>query len=63
MLIWTEPAVDPRLTTVKLAEAPLYAVVSEDHLMAQKESLKLKDLSASGGLFWIEESIQRSTNR
>jgi DNA-binding transcriptional LysR family regulator len=43
----TEPAVDPRLTTVKLAEAPLYAVVSEDHLMAQKESLKLKDLSAS----------------
>jgi DNA-binding transcriptional LysR family regulator len=59
----TEPAVDPRLTTVKLAEAPLYAVVSEDHLMAQKESLKLKDLSASGGLFWIEESIQRSTNR
>ena len=43
----TQPAVNPRLTTVKLAEAPLYAVVSEDHLMAQKESLKLKDLRAS----------------
>jgi DNA-binding transcriptional LysR family regulator len=43
----TQPAINPRLTTVKLAEAPLYAVVSEDHLMAQKESLKLKDLSAS----------------
>jgi DNA-binding transcriptional LysR family regulator len=43
----TQPAVNPRLTMVKLAEAPLYAVFSEDHLMAQKESLKLKDLSAS----------------
>ena len=47
MALVTEPAEDARLTTVKLAEAPLYAVVSEDHLMAQKESLKLKDLSAS----------------
>jgi DNA-binding transcriptional LysR family regulator len=43
----THPDKNPKLTTVKLTEAPLYAVVPEDHVLAQKDVLKLRDLGES----------------
>jgi DNA-binding transcriptional LysR family regulator len=43
----THPAVNPRLTTVQLTEAPLHIVLSEDHPIAQKHKVKLKDLAGS----------------
>lgn len=41
----THPAPNPRLTTVQLTEAPLHIVLSEDHPVAQKHKVKLKDLA------------------
>jgi DNA-binding transcriptional LysR family regulator len=41
----THPDLNPRLSTVKLTEAPLYILLPEDHPMGKKENLKLKDLT------------------
>ncbi len=43
----THPSENPRLSTVKLTEAPLHIVLSEDHLLTEKHSIKLKDLAGS----------------
>jgi DNA-binding transcriptional LysR family regulator len=43
----THPAANPRLTTVQLTEAPLHIVLSEDHPIAQKHKVKLKDLAGN----------------
>jgi DNA-binding transcriptional LysR family regulator len=46
----THPDKNPKLTTVKLTETPLYAVVPEDHILAKKNALKLHDL---GDSHWV----------
>jgi DNA-binding transcriptional LysR family regulator len=46
----THPERNPKLTTVKLTETPLYLVVPEDHILARKEVLKLQDL---GDSHWV----------
>jgi DNA-binding transcriptional LysR family regulator len=43
----THPDANPRLTTVQLTEAPLHIVLSEDHPIAKKHKVKLKDLGGS----------------
>jgi DNA-binding transcriptional LysR family regulator len=43
----THPDLNPRLTTVKLTEAPLYILLPEDHPLNKREKLKLKDLTES----------------
>jgi DNA-binding transcriptional LysR family regulator len=40
----THPSENPRLSTVQLTEAPLHIVLSEDHPIAQKHEVRLKDL-------------------
>jgi DNA-binding transcriptional LysR family regulator len=43
----THPDLNPRLTTVKLTEAPLYVLLQEDHPLSKRDKLKLKDLTAN----------------
>lgn len=41
----THPEKNPRLSTVKLTEAPLHILMHEDHPLAHQENIKLRDLN------------------
>jgi len=45
----THPYQNPRLTTVRLTETPLYIVLPDDHPIADKHKVKIRDLA---GLRW-----------
>ena len=43
----THPAANPRLSTVRLTESPMYILMAEDHPLAHRPKLKLTDLALS----------------
>jgi len=43
----TRPADNPRLSTVRLMEAPMYILMTEDNPLAHRQKLKLSDLALS----------------
>jgi DNA-binding transcriptional LysR family regulator len=43
----THPPDNPRLSTVRLTESPMYILMAEDHPLAHRQTLKLSDLSTN----------------
>lgn len=43
----THPARNPRLSTVRLTEAPMYILMAEDNPLAHRQKLKLNDLNTN----------------
>jgi DNA-binding transcriptional LysR family regulator len=43
----THPGENPRLSTVRLMEAPMHILMAEDHPLAHRQKLKLNDLSTN----------------
>ena len=55
MALVTYPPQDAQITAVPFARAPLYAALSESHLAAATEHLKLRDLAADQWILFARQ--------